>query len=300
MTAQDGLHVLVIGATGQQGGTLARRLLERGHRVRGFTRDPESEASKALTDLGAEMVKGFLRDAESITKAAEGVDVAFLMTTPDQAGPEGETQQGITAVDAIGQAGVPHIVYASIADANRDTGIPHFESKRRVEEHLISIGFPSTVVAPVFFRENLLGPFWRDGLQNGDLLFPLPGNCKLQNISVAEVGAFHAHVIEHHQDLVGQRIDIASAESTPMAMARSISDASDKEVRFQRVPLMGIAQESKEWGRMFEWFDRVGHDVDIEGLKEDFPEVPWQTFSAWAKEQDWSILEKKKAVAKKE
>jgi uncharacterized protein YbjT (DUF2867 family) len=298
MATQNGLHVLVIGATGQQGGAAARRLLERGHRVRGFTRDPESAASQELTALGAEMVKGYLRDAESITRAAEGIDVALLVTTPDQAGPEGETQQGITAVDAIGQAGVPHIVYASIADANQQTGIPHFESKRRVEEHLISIGFPSTVVAPVFFRENLLGPNWRDGLQNGDLLFPLPGNCKLQNISVKEVGAFHAHIIENHQDHVGQRIDIASAETTPMAMARSISDAAGKEVRFQRVPLMGIAMESKEWGRMFEWFDRVGHDVDIEGLKEDFPEVPWQTFSAWAKEQDWSILDKK-AVAKK-
>lgn len=292
MTQQDGLHVLVVGATGQQGGALARLLLDRGHRVRGFTRDPDSPASKALTERGAEMVKGFLRDAESIGKAAEGVDVAFLMTTPDQAGPEGETKQGITAVDAIGQAGVPHLIYASIANSNDDTGIPHFESKRRVEEHLISIGFPSTVVAPTFFRENLLGPFWRDGLLKGDLMFPLPGNCGIQNISIEEVGAFHAYAVEHHQELMGQRIDIASSESTPMAMARAISDASGREIKFQRVPLMAIASQSKEWGRMFEWFDRVGHDVDIEGVREDFPEIPWKSFSEWAKEQDWSILEK--------
>lgn len=286
MTAQDGLDVLVIGATGNQGGALARHLIERGHRVRGLTRDPEKPAAKALAEKGAKMMQGYLLNAESLQQAAAGVDVAFLMTTPYGAGgPEGETKQGITAVDALGQAGVPHLVYASVANADRETGIPQYDSKRVVEEHILNVGMPFTVVAPVFFRENLFAPWC---LRPDSLQIPLPMERRLQNISVDEVGAFHAYVVENHQDLMGERIDIASDANTPVEMAKAIADASDTDFRFQRVQYVDVKELSGDLARMYEWYDRVGFRVDIERLKSDYPDLPWRSFREWAAEQDWA------------
>ena len=79
--------VLVIGATGQQGGAVARALLSRGHRVRALTRKPDSDAARQLTSAGAELVTGDLGDATSVLKAASGVGTMFLMGTATRPGP---------------------------------------------------------------------------------------------------------------------------------------------------------------------------------------------------------------------
>ncbi len=125
----DSRRILVTGATGQQGGSVARRLLERGLRVRGMTRNVEGDAAKALTGLGAEMVSAEFTDSGSLSTALAGVDAVFAMTTPFEAGVEAETAQGVALVDAAADAGVDHFVYSSVASADKTTGIPHFDSK---------------------------------------------------------------------------------------------------------------------------------------------------------------------------
>ena len=102
--------VLVTGATGQQGGAVARVLLKRGHRVRGFTRRADSPAARQLERLGAELAIGNFDDPASIERAAEGVDAVYAMATPYEAGIEVETRQGITLVDAVKAAGVEHLI----------------------------------------------------------------------------------------------------------------------------------------------------------------------------------------------
>ena len=134
----DSRLALVTGATGQQGGAVARRLLESGFRVRGMARNTESEPSKHLRVMGAEMVRAEFADAESLTTVLKGVDVVFAMTTPFEEGVDAETAQGVALVDAAAAAGVDHFVFSSVASANKATGIPHFDSKYRVEERLVS------------------------------------------------------------------------------------------------------------------------------------------------------------------
>jgi len=126
--------VLVTGATGQQGGGVARALLSRGHRVKALTRKPDSDAARRLTSAGADLVTGDLGDAASVLKAASDVSTMFLMGNSYEAGTEEETRQGISAAEAAKAAGVGHLIYSSVADANKKTGIPHFESKYLVEE----------------------------------------------------------------------------------------------------------------------------------------------------------------------
>ncbi len=132
----ESFTVLVTGATGQQGGAVARILLKRGHRVRGFTRRANSPAARQLERLGAELAIGNFDDPASIERAAVGVDAVYAMATPYEAGVEVETRQGITLVDAVKAAGVEHLIYSSVASADQNTGIPHFDSKYKIEQHI--------------------------------------------------------------------------------------------------------------------------------------------------------------------
>lgn len=128
----DSLSVLVSGATGQQGGALARMLLDKGHRVKAFVRRPDSPGAKELERLGAELAEGNFEEPSTIEGAARGMDAIFVVATPFEAGMEAEVRHGIAAADAAMAAGVGHLVYSSVANADKDTGIPHFDSKRQV------------------------------------------------------------------------------------------------------------------------------------------------------------------------
>src|SRR5262249_4307937 len=144
------LTVVVTGSTGKQGGAVARGLIERGHQVRAVTRDPNSSQAKLLANAGATLVAAAsLEDTAAIRKALEGATSLFAMTTPS-GGTDAETRQGIAAADAAKAAGV-HLVFTSIGNANRQTGIPHFDSKYEVEKHISKIGVRTTILAPVAF-----------------------------------------------------------------------------------------------------------------------------------------------------
>ena len=126
------MKVLVIGATGNQGGHVARLLLHKGHSVAAFTRQVLSPAAQKLANLGARIVTGDLNDRASVERAAEGVDAIFAMGTPFEAGIEAEIMQGSMVAEAARARG-KYLVYNSVASANLNTGIPHFDSKWEVE-----------------------------------------------------------------------------------------------------------------------------------------------------------------------
>src|SRR5512145_23227 len=123
--------VLVTGATGQQGGAVARSLLGKGQNVRVMTRRPDM--AHDLARLGAEVVRGDFDDREGLKDALRGVQGVFVMGTFAEKGVEAEAEQGRAMVLACWKAGIPHVVYASVCCAGERTGIPHFESKARVE-----------------------------------------------------------------------------------------------------------------------------------------------------------------------
>jgi uncharacterized protein YbjT (DUF2867 family) len=150
----EGRVILVSGATGQQGGTVARKLLERGFVVRALTRDPEKAEARELADLGAEVVGGDFEDRASIERALAGVYGVFSVQQFWESGYEGEIRQGVQLADAAKAAGVEHFVYSSVGSAHRETGIPHFDSKWEVEELVRASGVPYTVLRPVFFMQN--------------------------------------------------------------------------------------------------------------------------------------------------
>ena len=284
------LKVLVTGATGKQGGHLVNELLARGHSVRALTRKPESPAAAALAERGVAVVTGDFEDQGSLERAARGVDTVFAMATPFEIGEKGETREGINIVHAAAAAGVSHLVYSSVAGADRATGIPHFDSKFEVEKEIRRSGVPFTIVAPVFFMENFLADFMMAGLAQGSIAIAVPATRRLQQISVANIAQFTALVIERRDGFLGKRIDIASDELTLTTAAAAISDASGRHIEYTALPIDSVRQFSEDLARMYEWFDRVGYDADVVGLRWRYPEIDWHLFSVWAREQDWSAI----------
>src|SRR3954453_3205746 len=164
--------ILVTGATGQQGGTLARQLLQKKHKVYALTRNTHSPAAEDLHDKGANIVKGDLDDSDSLIRVVNDVESIFLMGTPF----EGEIRRGKLMVDIAKDKGIEHLVYSSVANADKNTGIPHFKSKYKVEQHIKNLRIPYTIIGPTFFMENLFG----QGLRQGQLALPLPSSTILQ------------------------------------------------------------------------------------------------------------------------
>ncbi len=281
------LNVLVTGATGQQGGAVARQLLRKGHRVLGLTRNPQSAAAQELQRLGAEPVRGNLEDRGSLEQALRGIDAVFAVSVPFESGVEAETQQGITLADAAKAAGVAHLVFTSVPKADRFTGIPHFDSKTRVEQHIKQIGVPHTIIGPTFFMENLLSPWWLPGLRQGQFAIALSPNRKLEIIATEDIGAFAAHVIEKREEFLGRRIDIAGDTRTPVEMAEIVSRASGRKIEYVQTPIEQVRQWSEDFALMFEFFEREGLGIDVAGLRRKYPEVGWHTLEEWARKQKW-------------
>lgn len=283
--------VLVTGATGQQGGAVAHALLSRGHHVKALTRQPDSDTARRLASAGAEIVAGDLGEATSVLKAANDVDTMFLMGNSYEAGVEAETRQGILAADAAKAAGVGHLIYSSVADADKKTGIPHFDSKYHVEKHVAGLGIPYTISAPVAFMENIVAPWSIAALRQGTHAFAMPPKRILQLVAVADIGAFVAALVERREQVFAKRFDFAGDELSGQEQVKILSQAIGRPINYQEIPLAAARQQSEDAALMFEWFDRVGYDVDITALQRDFPEVSWHSFSDWARKFDWSILE---------
>jgi uncharacterized protein YbjT (DUF2867 family) len=280
--------ILVTGATGKQGGAVAKLLLERGHAVRALTRDADSPKAKALASKGGQIVTGAMDDRAAMDRAVGGVDAVFCMTTPFQAGMEGETKQGITVADAAKAAGA-YLVFTSVGSANRATKIPHFDSKYEVEKHIEKIGVKAAIVAPVYFMENAF--FSRDQLAKGVYATPLPPDRKLAQVAVADIAACAVEALESPERLAGTRHDLAGDDLSGADVVEVLSRVTGKKFSYFQVPMDAIRQRMGDDGaRMYEWFDQVGYTFDRAALAKAFPSVKWRTFDTWAKAQDWKAI----------
>ncbi|MFE4796111.1 NmrA family NAD(P)-binding protein [Streptomyces sp. NPDC057908] len=279
------MSIAVLGATGGQGGAVAAALLEAGHAVRAVVRDPGSGRARALAAAGAEVVPGNLFDAGSLAEAFLGTTAAFAVTTPFQDGLEAEVAQGAAIVRAAEDVALPHLVLASVASADRGTGIPHFETKARTEELLAGSGIPATVVAPTYFYDNALGAL--DEVAAGLLTMPLPGDTPLQQVARQDLGRVVAAVVADPDRWIGQRIEVAGDDPTPVRMAEEIGRAAGGTVAFRQTPLADLCTTSPDMFAMYSFLADTGYQVDLEALRRQFPTVPWTPYAAWVDAQKW-------------
>lgn len=283
----DTKEILVTGATGQQGGAVARELLARGHRVKAMTRKPESDGAKRLAGLGAEIVPGDLDDEASVARALAGAWGAFAVQNTWEAGVEGEEKQGKSFANAARRAGIQHFVYSSVGSAHRNTGIPHFENKWRIEETVRDLGFPSSVILrPVFFMENFLGPWFKPAIDGGKLMVGIQPETALQMIAVEDIGKYGRWAFENSGALNGRAVDIAGDAHTMPETAKIIGKAAGKPVEFVPVPIAEVRKGSEDFALMLEWFDRVGYNADIAATSRESGIRP-TSLAEWAGRVAW-------------
>ena len=210
------------------------------------------------------------------------------MGTPFEAGIEAEIRQGITVAEAARARG-KYLVYNSVASANRNSGIPHFESKWEVEQHIARIGTEAAIVAPVYFMENLLA-FQKQRLVEDFYATPLRADLKLSQIALNDLADFAVLALENKERFVRKRIEVASDDLTGAQAAAILAKVLGKPIKYFQVPLEEISKMSKDLVKMYEWFERVGYHLDIAALHGEYPEVDWHTYEAWAREQDWEAI----------
>ncbi len=264
--------ILVTGATGTQGGAVARELLARGYRVRGLTRNPGKPKAVALAALGVQMVQGSFDDPASLEAAMAGTYGVFAVTEWRQNGVDKEIVHGRALVDAAGAAGVRHFVYTSVAGADEQTGVPHFDSKYVVEQYLAQSGLAWSVVRPVSFMDN-----WewdREDFLAGRFVDPGEPDQRNQWIAAADIAFFVGEALDNPQEWNGRALDIAGDGMTLAEFAALLSVVLDRPVEYVQVSWADYESAAgEELTIMYRWFASDGYSVDIDALRERYPNL---------------------------
>jgi uncharacterized protein YbjT (DUF2867 family) len=270
-------EILVIGATGRQGGAVVRHLLERRHPVRALCRNPESKKARTLSSWGVRVVPGNLDERSSLDRAFDGVHGVFSNQNywdgfpPNKLGPEREAQQGKNVLDAAKAAGVAHVVQASGAGVTIAPEIAANRGKLAIEEYGLSLGVPLTIIRSVFFMENfddaMLG--LRESILDGRLEMPFDPGFRLQMIAADDLGHLVALAFERPFELVGQRFDAAGDELTMVGIAETFSRVLGRPVRYTggSARLAEVRRQDEDLAELFANVHRHGFQAFIPALR---------------------------------
>lgn len=281
--------ILVIGATGQQGGAAARHLLNAGWNVRALVRDPEKDAAQALEKQGAELVQGDLNDRETLAAALETVYGVFSFTNfwlPD-VGYEGEIKQGKLLADTAKEAGVQHFVYSSVGAAHRGMGQKHFESKWIVEQYIEELGLPHTILRPVAFMENL--EWKRARISNGELeSWGIRKDKSSQLIAADDIGAIAAIVFSDPDQYMGRTLEIAGEELTEAEQAETFSKVIGRPVKLEPARTTDGYEPDEEQIAAIRFFDGEAYTADIAAVRKMHPGL--RTLEQYLRQSGWEDL----------
>ena len=282
--------IAVTGATGQQGGAVARKLLADGWKVKGLTRDPNKPAARELAKLGAEILPGDMESRPQLDAAFRGAHGVFSVQNfwLPNVGYEGEVQQGKNVADAAKAAGVRHLVFSSVGAAHRGAGQRHFDSKWVIEQYIHKVGVPYTILRPSAFMENynwsraqiLNGVFVGRGLR------PEKG---VQTIAVEDIAAFVSMAFADPKQFLGRTIELSGDEQTESQTADTFARVIGRPVRLEK-PVPGQGRRTdEEMKAMFAFFNGEGYDADIPVLRKLHPGL--LTLEQYLRKYGWENAE---------
>ncbi|WP_236791820.1 NmrA family NAD(P)-binding protein [Amycolatopsis sp. GM8] len=253
--------VLVVGATGKQGGSTARALLAAGIPVRALVRDPGSERAKALVELGASLAVGDLYDADSLVQPCTGVRAVFSALTPDMMNPAADAERvhARNLIPAAVTAGVPHFVQTSVSGAGGHTSAPgwdegrwhrsyheavapiseYWESKEDVNDLVRKAGFLAwTILYPSTFMEMFLRPsvYFEDRTSNR-LMAAVNPDSVYALVAVEDIGRAAAAAIADPERFNGVQLELAGDVLTFDEIAAALSRAWDEEILPPELPM---------------------------------------------------------------
>jgi uncharacterized protein YbjT (DUF2867 family) len=263
--------IAITGATGQQGGAVARKLLADGWKVRALTRDPNKPAARALAQAGAELFPGDMDSRSDLDAAFQGAYGVFSVQNfwLPNVGYEGEIRQGRDVADAARAAGIQHLVYSSVGSAHRGMGQKHFESKWIIEQYIHTLDIPYTILRPVFFMDN--HNWSRAYILNGTFTgMGLRPEKTVQSIAVEDIGVFAALAFANPNEFLGKTIELAGDELTEAETAEVLSKVIGRPVKLA-APSGGGWASPEESAAMFNFFNGEGYGADIAALREIHP-----------------------------
>ena len=201
---------VVTGATGRQGGAVARHLLAEGHRVRGVTRSPDSKAARQLALLGADIVRADMASLDDMRRACTGAHGVFSVQNPMISGEQAELAQGKNVADAAADSGVSHLVYGSAGPGAPGTGVAAWDIKLAVADHARQKGLPLTVLRPMAFMELLTDKDLYPPVAAWYLMPKIIGEERpIPWLAAADLGAIAARAFADPKSYIG--VDVALA-----------------------------------------------------------------------------------------
>ncbi len=299
--------IAVVGATGAQGGGLARAILADaagGFALRALTRKPEGDAAKALTAAGAEVVAADLDDEASLRRAFDGAHGVYCVTNFwEHFSPDREVAQAKAMAQAAKAAGVQHVIWSTLEDSRRFVPltdermptlmgrykVPHFDAKGESDHFFSDAGVPTTFLLTSFYWENLIffgmGP--KPGADGGlEWTMPL-GTARFPGIGVEDIGRSAYGIFKRGADLVGKRVGIAGEHLTGAEMAATLGDVLGQPVRYNAITpaqFRGFGfPGAEDLGNMFQFNTEFADDFcrvrDLAATRALNPAL--QTFRQW-------------------
>lgn len=282
--------IAVTGATGQQGGAVARKLLADGWNIRALTRDMDKPAAQELASLGAELVAGDMENRAELDAAFNGAYGVFSVQNfwLPNVGFESEIRQGEHVADAARGAGVQHLVYSSVGAAHRGMGQKHFESKWIIEQHIHSLGIPYTILRPAAFFENF--NWERAAILNGTFnALGLQPEKQRQLIAVEDIGVFVALAFANPDQYTGKIIELAGDALTESQLAETFAKVIGRPVELT-VPGGGNRRRTdEEMAAMFKFFTGEAYSADIPALRKLHPGL--LTLEQYLRKNGWENAE---------
>jgi uncharacterized protein YbjT (DUF2867 family) len=269
--------IAVTGATGQQGGAVARHLLDAGWLVRALTRNTGSAGAQALAARGAQVVHADLTDAASLDAALCGVYGVFSVQNYYEPGVgfDGEIAQGCRLADAASRAGVQHFVQSTMAQAIDADDVAHFASKRAIEQHLMALQLPVSTLGTVWFMDNLLNAKM-GGKRSFDVLQGTLGhNRQFEMLAVDDIGGLVAAMFARPDDWIGKHLDAAGDRLTVAQMRDVFAGVIGRPLTRWSWPMpnMLLRWISADFAAQLRWHRRQGWNFDLQAARRLYPQM---------------------------
>ena len=263
--------IFVTGATGNQGGGAARNLLSRGFYVKALVRNPSAVKLNAHENL--EIIKGDLDDVNSYRHHLHDCDGVFCNLV-FMYGIKREIKQGFELVNASQESNIKHFVYASVIGSDLDTGIPHWESKNKIENHIRTSGMDYTILRPSSLYENMLIPQVKSRILKGKLVLPTLKHTVQQFISSEDVGKIATAVFSNSEKYRGITMNLAAEQMDGEELAATFSKVMEREIKFQQLPMfITRIVMGRDLTKMFRWINNNDSCFvkDMQAFKNEFP-----------------------------
>ncbi len=274
--SNDSDLILVVGATGRQGGAVTRHLLNHGFKVRALTRNPESPVAQRLVAQGAEVVVGNLDDRDSLQQTVVGVTGVFSVQNywEKGVGYEGEIRQGRNLADIAKASGVKHFVQSTMADGDTfPHQLEHFKSKAEVEQYIKAIQLPHTFLGTVTFMDNVL-----DSAFGGEWTFPfisgvMKPDTPYHMLAVDDLGGIAVAVFANPAKYIGQKINIAGDCPTVPEMKQLYKEVTGRSAKWFTLPVWLCQLMNREFVEQMKWQSAGNWVFRTEQARDIYPKL---------------------------